>query len=161
MNKEECLAYLKGKNVEMEVIEHLAVFTMEEMHDLHLEKEDAIAKNLFLRDDKKKNYYLLAVHTDQRVDLKELRILLQSRPLSFASENDLNRFLQIQKGSVTPLGALNDENHKVKVFVDDRFQGQTIGIHPLENTATVFMKADDLVNLLKEKGEKCEFLSLR
>lgn len=160
MNKQECIAYLKGKKIEMEVVEHPAIFTMEEMHDLHLQMENCIAKNLFLRDDKKRNYYLLSVHTDQRIDLKELRTILHSRPLSFASEQSLNEILKIQKGSVTPLGAFNDEDHKVKVLLDSRFQGELIGVHPMENTATIFLKADDLVKLLKEKGEECDFLSL-
>ena len=74
-------------------------------------------KNLFLRDDKKRHYYLVVVKKDKAVDLKGLRALLGSRPLSFASEQDLSRCLGLPKGAVTPLGILNDEYAKHFSFI--------------------------------------------
>ena len=47
------------------------------------------SKNLFVRDDKKRNYYLITVKGNKRIDLKEFRKKNETRPLSFASENDL------------------------------------------------------------------------
>ena len=48
-------------------------------------------------------------------------------------------------GAVTPLGILNDEERKVKMFLDDYFlKGNgLIGVHPNDNTATVWMQAED------------------
>ena len=48
-----------------------------------------VAKNLFLRDDKRREYYLVAVRQDKRVDLKALRRALGSRPLSFGRTRSL------------------------------------------------------------------------
>lgn len=160
MNRQETLAALAAHGVSFEITEHPAIFTMEEMRALHLPHEDAIARNLFLRDDKKRGYYLLAMHEEHHADLKRLRQLLASRPLSFASAQDLQAMLGLQKGSVTPLGALNDPEHRVKVRLDEEFRGQLIGVHPNENTATVYLQADDLLKLLRDCGADAEYAAL-
>ena len=35
-----------------------------------------------------------------------------------------------------------------------------IGIHPNDNTATVWLKVEDLVEIIKENGNKVEFVEL-
>ena len=86
---------------------------------INLENEDEIVKNIFIRDDKKINYYLALIAGNKRVNLKELRNNLRLRPLTFASEEDLEKYLGLHKGSVTVLGVLNDTNHIVKVLIDE------------------------------------------
>ena len=152
MNKDETLRFLKKKHIPFDLYEHEAVFTMEEMKQQNLPCEKDIAVNLFLRDDKKRNYYLITFTPEHRTDLNALRHIIGSRRLSFASENDLEKMLKLKKGNVTPLAALNDEEHTIHVFVDVRFKDRMIGVHPMENTATVYMKADDLFELLKDQG---------
>lgn len=152
MNRTEVLKLLDQNQIEYIYEEHPAVYTMEEMRQLHLEHESDVAINLFLRDDKKRNYYLLSADGSSHVSLKALRHILGSRPLSFASENDLMRILGLQKGCVTALGALNDTDHIARTVLDIRFQNRLIGVHPLENTATVWMKGTDLFGLLEKQG---------
>lgn len=159
MNKQETVSLILREVNDAEVIEHPAVFTMEEMHELHLEQEEKIAKNFFLRDDKKRTYWLISVKGDRMMDLKALRTQIGSRPLSFASEQDLMNKTGLMKGSVTPLGALNDASCTVKVRIDDVFRNSMIGIHPNENTATVFMNADELIRILKQHGSDAEYFS--
>lgn len=50
-------------------------------------------KNLFVRDDKRQNYYLITVKGDKRVDLKAFRRAQQTRPLTFASPEELQQLL--------------------------------------------------------------------
>lgn len=154
MNKQEIYAFLKEKNIWHEITEHKAVYTMGELLEVDVPYPSADAKNLFIRDDKKRNYYLITVCGNKRVDLKEFRNVNRTRPLSFASAKDLQEILGLLPGSVTPLGFLNDEERKVKFFLDEDFfkEPGIIGIHPNENTATVWMKTVDLVELLKEHG---------
>ena len=64
---------------------------------------------------------LITVKGDKRVALKEFRKANQTRPLSFASEEDLMKLLGLTAGSVTPFGVLNDEERKVTVFLDRDF----------------------------------------
>ena len=152
MNKQEIYSYLKEKNIWHEITEHKAVYNMAELAEIEIPYPEADAKNLFVRDDKKRNYYLITVKGDKRVDLKEFRKANQTRPLSFASEEDLMTLLGLAAGSVTPLGVLNDEERKVTVFLDRDFFDEPglIGVHPNDNTATVWLKAKALVRLIEE-----------
>lgn len=153
MNKQEIYEYLKQKNISFEIVEHEAIFNMEEASRITLPHHEAEAKNLFVRDDKKRNYYLLVVKGDKRIDLKAFRRQNGTRALSFASDADLQSFLQLLPGSVTPMGILNDEERKVHVFLDQKFMDEDlIGVHPNENTATIFMKVTDLVRIIQEHG---------
>ena len=61
MNKQEIYNYLKEQNIWHEVTEHKAVFNMEELAEVDIPYPEADAKNLFVRDDKKRNYYLISL----------------------------------------------------------------------------------------------------
>ena len=89
MNKTEIYDLLRTRGIWHEITEHKAVYNMAELTDVALPYPEADAKNLFVRDDKKRNYYLITVRGDKRVDLKEFRHKYGTRALSFASENDL------------------------------------------------------------------------
>ena len=60
-SKQEIINLLNTKNIEYEVISHEAVFTIDEMLTLSLPKAELVAKNLFVRDDKKRDYFLFIV----------------------------------------------------------------------------------------------------
>lgn len=133
--------------------EHPPVFTIEEMEGLELNRTAPIAKNLFLRDEKKRHYYLVVLPGRKRVDLKALRMALNSRPLSFASEEDLMSLLHLHKGAVTPLGILNDTENRVKVVVDNALlELPQIGVHPNVNTATVWLSPSALIKWIGSRG---------
>ena len=161
MNQEEILKLLDEKKIEYTLVHHKPVFTIDEMNEVDVPNKDRIAKNLFLRDDKKRSYYLVSIEETKRADLKALRTLLSSRPLSFASEDDLVYILSLKKGEVTPFGLLNDKEHKAVFILDSYFEGGIIGIHPNDNTATVFLKASDLLSVLENSGVKTEIADLR
>lgn len=154
MNKQQIFAYLNHKHISYEVNEHKAVHNMEEINSVQLLYPSQDAKNLFVRDDKKRNYYLISVKGNKRVDLKEFRKRNQTRPLSFASQEDLMNILHLIPGAVTPLGLLNDEERKVSFYLDQDFTvgKQKIGVHPNENTATVWLNVEDLIHLIQKHG---------
>ncbi len=160
MNKQELYAYLKEKGVAFEAVEHPPVFTVEEADALQLPNPEVGAKNLFLRDSKKSRYYLLTMRDHQQVRIREFQHAIGAKPLSFASEEDLMKIMGLIKGSVTPFGALNDEARIVTVYFDDFYRGNMISVHPNENTATIYLQADDLISLLREHGNEVHFISL-
>lgn len=162
MNKEQIYAYLKQKNIWYEITEHKAVYNMNDLLDVALPYPEGDAKNLFVRDDKKKNYYLITVKGTKKVNLKEFRHQNNTRPLSFASENDLLELLKLTPGSVTPLGLLNDKEHRVEFFIDKELLNDPglIGVHPNENTATIWLKTKDLINILIENNVKVHQVEL-
>ena len=162
MNKEEIYNLIKEKGYWHEITEHKAVFTMNEVNDIYVPYPEYDAKNLFVRDDKKRNYYLITVKGNKKVDLKEFRKNNNTRPLSFASENDLMTILNLIPGSVTPLGLLNDQELKVSFYLNQEFLTgkKIIGVHPNDNTATIWLKVEDLIALIKEHGNEVNIINL-
>ena len=160
MNRDDIYNLLNSKNIEYELDNHKAVYNMEELNDVKLLYPELDAKNLFLRDDKKRNYYLVTVKGDKKVDLKEFRNKNNTRPLSFASDNDLLNILGLTPGSVTPFGLLNDNDNKVIFYLDSFFKDKKIGVHPNDNRATVWIKSNDLVNIIKESGNSCFYIEM-
>ena len=57
MNKQEIYEYLNQQHIWYEVTEHKAVYNMAEVAEIHLPYPKADAKNLFIRDDKKRNFF--------------------------------------------------------------------------------------------------------
>ncbi|MBQ0079527.1 MAG: prolyl-tRNA synthetase associated domain-containing protein [Eubacterium sp.] len=160
LNKQDVYEYLKATGIDHYIVEHPAVFTVDEVDQIELPERETETKNLFLRDDKKRNYYLLVMESHKRANLAKVREILGSRPLKFASEKDLLEIMGLLKGSVTALGILNDEERKVQVFIDRYFQGKRIACHPNENTATVYMNTDDLVKIIKDHGNPLDYIDL-
>ena len=63
MNKQDIYNYLKENNIWHEITEHKAVYNMAELAEVDIPYPEADAKNLFVRDDKKKN---LSYHCSRR-----------------------------------------------------------------------------------------------
>ena len=153
MNKSETLHYLDQLEIKYEIVEHQAVYNMAEMEKIALPHPEADAKNLFVRDDKKRNYYLLTFKGDKRVNLQQFREENGTRRLSFASPQDLKEKLGLESGSVTPLGLLNDSHHEIPFYLDSYFSDQPrIAIHPNDNTATIWLNPQDWLKVTKGLG---------
>jgi len=163
MNDKRKVVYdsLNRMEVTYEVIEHPAVFTIEEMDNLGMEIKGEILKNLFIRDDKKKNFFIIVLCKQKRANLKEIRAKLDSGALTFASEEYLYKYLKLQKGEVTPFGVLNDEQCEVKVVFDsDIFSFDKVGVHPNDNTATVWLSPYDLRSVIEVYGNEVRSIEL-
>lgn len=158
MDKQQIYDILTAHSIAYEVTEHDAVYNMEEMDKLVLPHKDVLAKNLFVRDDKKQNYYLITVKGERRVDLKDFRTTFGTRRLSFANEDEMKKRLGVTPGSVTPLGLLNDTELRIKFFIDKDFLDNMIGIHPNENTATIWLQTTDLIRIIKEHGNEVQVM---
>lgn len=154
VGKEDIYRLLQEEGIWHEITEHPAVYNMAELAQVDLPYPEADAKNLFVRDNKRRDYYLITVRGDKRVDLKEFRRQNQTRALTFASAEELMDLLGLEPGAVTPLGLLNDEARRVTFCLDESFgEGENlIGVHPNDNTATLWLKAADLLRLLRDHG---------
>lgn len=162
MNKQEIYDFIKSKNIWYEVTEHKAVFNMDELSEIEMPYPEYDAKNLFVRDDKKNNYYLITIKENKRINLKEFKAKNNTRRLSFASEQDLMSIMNLIAGSVTPLGLLNDTELKVIFYLDKDFlrDKKIIGVHPNDNTATLWLKVTDLIDIIKEHGNQVNIVEL-
>ena len=154
MNKQEVYSYIENRNIFYEITEHEPIFNMEDAAKLVVPYPDSEAKNIFLRDDKKKNYYLITIKGNKKVDLKLFKEKYNTRRLSFASDGDLMDILKLTPGAVTPLGLLNDDDRKVIFYLDKDFLDGNgiIGVHPNQNDAALWLRVKDLIDIIKEHG---------
>ena len=160
LTKEDIIKILEDKKIKYEIVEHKAVFTIDEMLECKLPHPEQIAKNLFIRDDKKRKYYLITCLEDKKVNLKEFRNEHGTRPLTFASEDDLMAKMGLIRGAVTPLGILANEEKDVIVYIDKDYEHKLMGIHPCDNTATVYINTRDVAKLIKDHGNELHFAKM-
>lgn len=159
--REKVFARLEELGVSYEVTEHPAVFTIGEMDALGLTAKGEVCKNLFLRDAKGRRHFLVVVPGEARADLRALAAQLESSKLSFASAERLEKYLGLKQGEVTPLGVLNDADAAVEVVFDrglERFP--CLGVHPNDNTATVWLSLADILRVVEENGNEIRWVTL-
>ena len=159
MTPPELYAYLDGMGISYEVEEHAPVFTIDEMRELVI--KGSVCKNLFLRDAKGRQHFLVVLPGDRQADLGALAAALGSSKLSFASEERLMKHLGLTKGSVTPLAVIQDPDHTVQVLLDESLTGMDrLGVHPLVNTATLWISGADLLRFVRSCGNPVKIVSI-
>ncbi len=157
---ENILKVLNDENIDYRIIKHKRVYTIEEIKYINLDKEGLIPKNIFLRNTNGKVHYLVTCHPDKKVDIKSIANDLNSTRLSFASLERLKKYLNVCKGSVSPLGFIYDENIEVIFVFDKELINKTIGVHPNRNDYTIFIKFNDLVKLIEGHGNEIVYLDI-
>ena len=159
MTPPELYAYLDGMGISYEVEEHAPVFTIDEMRELGI--KGSVCKNLFLRDAEGRQHFLVVLPGDRQADLGALAAALGSSKLSFASEERLMKHLGLTKGSVTPLAVIQDPDHTVQVLLDESLTGMDrLGVHPLVNTATLWISGADLLRFVRSCGNPVKIVSI-
>lgn len=130
--------YLKEKDVEYKKHEHPPVYTCEEAEKYCKDIPGTASKNLLLRDDKKKRYFLIISPDYKQTDLKKLAEIVDVKRITFASSKDLKEKLDLEPGSVSPFGLINDTDKQVEVYIDiNIYNSEIVSFHPNENTATL------------------------
>ena len=84
VDKKDIVKILESENIKFNLIEHEAVYTMDDIEKLNLGNYGTEVKNLFLRDEKGKNHFLIIAKEDTKIDMKELKNIINSSRLSFA-----------------------------------------------------------------------------
>ena len=159
--KEKFLKKLDELNIHYKLIDHPAVYTIDTMDELHLNKNGHIVKNLFLKNSNGKKHYLVVLKGDKKADLKSIKSQINSTALSFASEERLEKHLGLSKGAVTPLGIINDDEHLVNIVLDEDLKNQEIiGVHPNVNTSTVFISYNDLIKFINSFGNEIFYVNI-
>lgn len=152
---------LTALGLPFELMRHPLVNTIEEMETLGLWSDGEVIKNLFLRDATGKRHFLVLLPHDKPGDLKALRAVLGSSRLSFGSAERLMDRLGLTPGSVSALGLLNDPDATVEVLADRALLGASrLALHPLINTATVWLSPADFEAFLKAQPHEVRWAEL-
>lgn len=139
---------LNKLNIKYEEITHEAVYTVEQAQNIKEKINGIGCKNLFLKD-KLNNYYLYILKDNKKADLKNLSLILKTTHLTFAKEEDLFNILNLSKGSVTPLGIINDKKHLTILIIDKELENNKLLVHPNTNEKTISIEYNDLIRFIK------------
>ena len=143
--------FLDKLGIEYQRIDHEAAFTMEVCEEIDKTLGATICKNLFLCNRQKTDFYLLMIPGDKIFKTKELSHQIGSARLSFASPQDMEKYLDITPGSVSVMGLMNDHDNAVRLLVDeDVLQAEYFGCHPCVNTSSLRLKTSDVFGKVLE-----------
>lgn len=148
-------------NISFEYLEHPAAPTIEIAKQYWAGHDAKHCKNLFFRNHKGNQHYLVCLDCDQSMDIHDIEQQLHQGKLSFASEQRMMKYLGVKPGSVTPFGLINDEEHHVIVFLDSNLLNhEKVSFHPCINTASLIIRRDDLIKFLEYEGNRYEWVKL-
>lgn len=156
-NREKVEKLLKELQIEY-TVEDTPVMTIEQAKQYPLQHREAASKSLLLID-KKAAVFCVTVYEDKRVDLKRLKELLGCSRLSFVNSQQALDLFGYQ-GGISPLGVINDKTNAVTVVIDEYFKDKLIMIHPNSEKATMWLKCQDLVEVISKVGNKVMYLDL-
>ncbi len=117
---------------------HKAVFTVPEAENHCGHIPGTHCKNLFVKNKKNGEYFLITLPSDKRLDLKQFRKIVHAPKIRFAPAEELLSILGVIPGAVTPLGLINDVEKKTTFYVDEAiWNAAEICCHPNINTETL------------------------
>lgn len=145
----EVCGFLGKNGIEYEIVTHSPVFTLEECQAVNGMLNGVICKNLLLKTDSGKVIYLLMIKDDKRFVTKDVSKKLGCSRLSFASGEYMETLLNTTPGSLSITSLIFDEDKKVSLAIDsDVLKEDYICCHPSDNTATLKMKTEDVLQKL-------------
>lgn len=153
--------YLQKLNIKFDYYEHPPAPTAE-IASLYWKDIDAAhCKNLFFRNHKGNQHYLVIFHYQQNILIHDLEQRLKQGKLSFASPERMYRYLKIKPGSVSPFGLIHDTEKHIILFLDENLKKyDRISFHPNLNEASLVISFADFLKFLDAMGNKYEFISL-
>lgn len=149
--------FLKAEQVNYHIQSHDAVMTANELPNIvkcnNPDLKFDYTKNLVFKSKGDKFVFYL-IKADVKADLKTLEAYTKEKGIRAADDSHLIDLLNVQKGSVNPLALLNllpNNTDKFVVVVDSSLTSEYICIHPMVNTHSIWLKREDLLNLLAKK----------
>lgn len=144
----EVCDYLKQIGIKYDMVTHEPVFTLEECQRINGLLNGIICKNLLLKTDSGKVFYLFMIKDDKRFVTKDVSKKLGCSRLSFASEHYMEEMLNTSAGSLSVTSLIFDKDKKVSLAIDsDVLKEEYICCHPSHNSATLKIKTEDVLNI--------------
>ena len=150
-NENRCYDLLDRLGIEFDRTDHFdqPATTMEICADVDAALHVHICKNLFLCNRQKTDFYLLIMPGDKPFKTKELSKQLGVSRLSFADAEAMRALLDVEPGSVSILGLINDKAHRVRLVIDEDVLAEDwFGCHPCRNTSSLRFRTEDMLGML-------------
>ena len=140
--------YLDRLGILYQRTDHERADNMEACNEIDAVLGVIICKNLFLCNRQRTAFYLLMMPGNKKFRTKELSSQIHSARLSFASPDEMLKYLDIEPGAVSVMGLMNDHEHAVKLLVDeDVLKDEYIGCHPCVCTSSLKIRAKDILDI--------------
>jgi Ala-tRNA(Pro) deacylase len=138
--------FLDSLGIAYKRTDHERTDTMEACNAVDKILDVVICKNLFLCNRQKTSFYLLMMPGDKKFKTKELSAQIGSSRLSFADSEDMLKYLDIEPGSVSIMGLMNDKEKAVQLLIDeDVLKDEYLGCHPCVNTSSMKLRTEDVI----------------
>ena len=157
-----CYDLLDSLSIEYNRLDHEPAMTMEICAEIDKSLGGLICKNLLLCNRQCTAFYMLMMPGDKVFKTKDLSAQIGSSRLSFADSKYMEEFLDITPGSLSILGLMNDQEHRVQLLIDEEvLQSEFVGCHPCINTSSLCMHTADLkTKLIPALGHEPIIVSL-
>ena len=152
---------LRNLNIPFEYYEHPPVPTVKEAADYWKDLDATHCKNLFFRNHKGNQHYLVIFEYSHNIQIRDLEQRLKQGKLTFGSDRRLMKYLGLTPCSVSPFGLINDTTKHVHLFLDENFlKSEKISFHPNINTASLVIHYKGFIDFLKKTGNEFEYVKL-
>jgi len=169
--EEKVLRYLDEHEINYEVYHHPEGKTIEEAKQWWKEDGSVHCKNIFLRNHKGNQHYLVCFDCDHDLDIHDLEQRLKAElmaqgynspgKLSFASPERMEKYLGLESGSVSPFGLINDAEQHVILFLDENLKkAPSLSFHPNDCRGTVVISQEMFACYLEERGNVYRYIPL-
>lgn len=160
--EERCYDLLDSLKIEYFRADHDHADTIEACEGVEKVLGCAICKNLLLTNRQQTAVYLLLMPGEKPFYTKLLSKQIGSARLSFATAEQMARYLDITPGSVSILGLMNDSEKTVRLLIDkDLLRDEYFGCHPCINSSTLKIKTADVTEkLIPAMGHEPTFVEL-
>ena len=169
--EDQVLTYLREHNITFTCYHHPEGKTIEEAKRWWKDDGSVHCKNIFLRNHKGNQHYLVCFHCDYDLDIHDLEHRLKASlmaqgknspgKLSFASAERMMRYLGLEPGSVSPFGLINDTENHVHLFLDCHLrEAETLSFHPNDCRGTVVISRSEFERYLQLIGNTYEYIAL-
>ena len=144
-----CYDTLERLGIAYERVSHEHIGTIEGCEEIRQVLGVKICKNLFLCNAQKTDFYLVMMPGEKPFKTKLLSPQLGCSRLSFAPPEFMEKFLNCTPGSASVLGLLFDETLRVRLVIDrDLLEEAFIGCHPCDNSSSLKIKTEDIIEKL-------------
>ena len=169
--QEQVLTYLTEHQIPFSCYNHPEGKTIEEAKRWWKDDGSVHCKNIFMRNHKGTQHYLICFDCDHDLAIHDLEQRLKASllaagknspgKLSFASPERMMRYLGLEPGSVSPFGLINDLEHHVHLFLDEKLLlADKLSFHPNDCRGTVVIDRGDFERYLSIVGNSYEYLTL-
>ena len=157
-NEKRLYALLDKLGITYTVHRHQAFYTVAEADEKGYVLPGLNLKNLFIRDKKTGEHYLVILDDHRRLDFKAFGEIAGWKKGTFAGDEELMACLGLTPGSVSPFGLINDMGREVIVVLERAVaaapEDALVNFHPNVNTATIAMKKKDFLRFLEHMGNR-------